>query len=497
MKTLRSILPEDYISTIGDMDIEISGIAFDSRKLCKGNLFVAVPGTHVDGNVFIFDAIERGAAAVVSQSNRKNIEVPVVKVENAREALSDISRKFYDDPSAKIQVIGITGTKGKTTVTYLVQSILKHAYHQAFRIGTVEYDMGHTLMVAANTTPESQILQSLFADAIKHGIEHGIMEVSSHALKCYRVRDLSFAVAGFTNLSLEHTEFHPDMEDYYNAKRRLFLDTRDRNKPCVIGIDDDYGRRLAEDCIKAGKKVFTVSVDNPDADFYSANAQMTGTGNTFDLCHKGERHKCQIKLAGKFNIFNAIMSAALCKVTGVDFDHICAGLKATKTVPGRFESIRNNHNINIIVDYAHSPAALEIVLQTVRQITPKRVFAVFGCGGNRSHEKRPIMGKIAFDNADVIIITSDNPRKEPPDAIIDEIMAGIPSDTQGKILIREPDRLEAIFKALRLAEQGDTVVIAGKGHETGQQFAEKTIPFDDREVAKSFFIKANEEENEA
>lgn len=497
MKTLRMILPENYISTIGNMDVEISGIAFDSRKICKGYLFVAVPGSHVDGNVFIFDAIERGAAAVVTQSNRKNIEVPVIKVEKAKQALSDISRKFYDDPSARMHVIGITGTKGKTTITYLVQSILQQAFHKAFRIGTVEYDMGYTLIAAANTTPESQILHSLFANAINHGINHGIMEVSSHALKCYRVEDLSFSVAGFTNLSLEHTEFHPDMEDYYRAKRRLFLDIRAKDKPCIIGIDDDYGKRLAEDCRKAGKKVYTVSVDNSEADFYSSNAQMTGTGNTFDLCHKGESHRCHINLAGKFNIFNAIMSAALCKITGVGFNHICAGLKAIKTVPGRFESIHNNHNINIIVDYAHSPAALENVLQTVRQITEKRVFAVFGCGGNRSHEKRPVMGKIAFDNADVIIVTSDNPRKEPPEAIIDEIMSGIPSEKQGKILIREPDRLEAIFKALRLAEQGDTIVIAGKGHETGQQFADKTIPFDDREVAKSFFIRANEEENEA
>lgn len=494
MKTLRSILPENVLSTTGVLDIEISGIAFDSRQVHKGYLFCALSGSHIDGSAFIFDAIERGAAAIVTEASRKNIEVAVVKVENARKALSEMSRKFYDDPSQKIKLLGITGTKGKTTTTYLVQSILRKAYEKAFRIGTVEYDMEYGTIQASNTTPESQVIFSMLDQALKNGIKHGVMEVSSHALKTWRVEDVSFSVAGFTNLSMEHTEFHPDMNDYFNTKKRLFLELSKSDKCAVIGIDDDYGKNLAQELKKVGKKVVTVSVHDNEADFYSLNQKMTGMSSEFEICHAGEKKSCQINLAGEFNIFNALMAAAMSMEVGASWEAVCDGIAALKSVPGRFESIKNDVGINVIVDYAHSPAALENVLKTVRPITRRRVFAVFGCGGNRSQEKRPVMGRIAWENADVIMVTSDNPRKEAPDAIIDQIMVGIPQNQSSeKTIIREADRRQAILKALKMAEAGDTIVIAGKGHETGQYFADRTIPFDDREVARNFFKKDQDE----
>lgn len=496
MKTLRSILPTNIVSTTGVLDIEITGIAFDSRKVSKGNLFVALPGQHIDGCAFIFDALERGAAAIMIEGTRKNIEVPVIKVSNARQALSEVSAKYYDNPSEKLKLLGITGTKGKTTITYLIQSILKKAFGHAFRIGTVEYDMEYEKIPASNTTPESQILQSLVDQALRNGIKHGVLEVSSHALKTWRVEHINFVVAGFTNLSLEHTEFHPDMSDYFSAKKRFFTEIASSGKTCVIGIDNEYGQRMALECRAVGLDVQTVSVHDHSADFYCENLKMTGTSSDFFICNGSEKHPCNIHLPGEYNVFNALMAAAMARAVGADWNSVCVGLHSVKNVPGRLESIANEQGVNVIVDYAHSPDALENVLKTVRPLTRKKVITVFGCGGNRSHEKRPVMGKVALRHSDVVIVTSDNPRKEEPEVIIEEIMAGIKSEAPdgSKTVLQELDRRAAIFKALKMAEAGDTVVIAGKGHETGQYFADRTIPFDDREVARSFFRK-NEDEN--
>lgn len=495
MKILRSILPENIVSTTGVLDIEITGIAFDSRKVNRGNLFVALPGQHIDGCAFIFDALERGAAAVMTEGTRKNIEVPVVKVNNARQALSEVSAKFYDHPSEKMKLLGITGTKGKTTITYLIQSILRKAFQHSFRIGTVEYDMEFEKIPASNTTPESQVLHSLLDRAWQHGIFQGVLEVSSHALKTWRVENLSFAVAGFTNLSLEHTEFHPDMNDYFNTKKLFFTDIARADKPCIIGIDNEYGQKMAQECRSQGLKVQTVSVHDHNADFYCENLSINGTNSDFLICHGSEKNPCSIHLPGEYNVFNALMAAAMTHAIDADWAAICGGLHAIKNVPGRLESIANDAGVNVVVDYAHSPDALENVLKAVKPLTRKRLITVFGCGGNRSQEKRPVMGRVALQYSDVVIITSDNPRKEEPEAIIEQIMSGIGAEaTAGdKTVMQEVDRRAAIFKALKMATEGDTVLIAGKGHETGQYFADRTVPFDDREVARSFFRKTEDE----
>lgn len=491
MKLLKDIIPSDIIETSGDLNVEITGICFDSRKVQKGDLFVALNGKNIDGCVFLFDAISHGAAAALIEGNRNNIEIPVIKVKNARAALSEVSAKFYDKPSEKIKLIGITGTKGKTTISYMVQSILKKAYNQAFRMGTIDYDMGYAVIPAKNTTPESQVLHSLMAEALKNGIDHGVIEVSSHSLKMFRVEDINFSVAGFTNLSLEHTEFHPDMDDYFMAKRRLFVELPSKSKKNVIGIDNEYGPKMLKECKDAGLDTMTVSVDNQNADVHAVNPIIKGSESSFTLFCNGEEKPCKINMGGHYNVFNALIAAGMCSALGVSIDDICAGLEALKSVPGRLEAIENDKGINVVVDYAHSPDALKNVLSALRPVTEKRIITVFGCGGDRSKEKRPVMGKTALEASDVVIVTSDNPRREDPEAIINEIMTGINSDgkSENKTVIREVDRKEAIYKALSMAEAGDTVLIAGKGHEVGQYFADRTIPFDDREVARSFFNK--------
>lgn len=489
MTTLKDILPSNTIETVGNLDIEITGIAFNSKNVKKGDLFVALSGSNIDGCVFLFDAIVHGAVAAIIESNRKNIEIPIVKVNNARAALSEISAKFYGNPSEKVELIGITGTKGKTTISYMVQSILRKAYGKAFRMGTIDYDMEYDIIPANNTTPESQVIQSLMSEAVKNGINHGIMEVSSHSLKMWRVENVNFSAAGFTNLSLEHTEFHHDMNDYYEAKRRLFLDLPHKNKKNVIGIDNEYGLKLAKECKQANLDVFTVSISDNNADIFSTSVDMKANGSAFTLHCKEEQKDCQIHLSGEYNIFNALMAAGLCYSLGINIDTICEGLDDLKAVPGRLEPIENDKGINIIVDYAHSPDALKNVLSALKPITEKKLITVFGCGGNRSHEKRPVMGKTALEWSDIVIVTSDNPRREDPKSIIENIMEGINSKNipENKNVYQIQDRKEAIFKALTIAEAGDTVLIAGKGHETGQYFSDHTVPFDDREVARSFF----------
>lgn len=493
MKRLSMLTPFPVLERSGDSDVEISGVAFDSRKVGPGFLFAAMPGSAADGATFIEDAVRRGAAAVVTQAPLAGIPVPSIRVTDARRALSAIARLFHDDPSKDLHLVGITGTKGKTTTTYLVQSILRKAFGTAFRFGTVEYDLGFAVRPAKNTTPESLDLSALLAEARAKGVRAGVMEVSSHALRSCRVEDLTFATAGFSNLSLEHTEFHPDMEDYYQAKRRLFLDLTPADRGLVIGIDDDWGRRLADECRLAGRSISTVSVKGT-ADLYATNIRLSGMATEFTLVADGEERPCRIALAGEFNVFNALMAAGLARCLGIGWEMIMDGITSLDTVPGRFESIANDRGVTVIVDYAHSPAALENLLHAVRPLAVNgRVISVFGCGGNRSIEKRPVMGRLSATLADITIVTSDNPRKENPTDIISHIISGIdavPSAQRREVHV-EADRRKAIALAISIAKSGDVLLIAGKGHETGQIFADRTVPFDDRIVAKELLEGAH------
>lgn len=495
MKRFADLLPADRLEIRGAPETEIHDVAFDSRRVGRGSLFVALPGSTVDGGAFIADAIVRGASAIVTEGPIEAMGIPAARVRNARRALSSIAARFFDHPDRQVTLLGLTGTKGKTTTTYMVQSILKRHFARAFRFGTVEYDLSFEQRPARNTTPESLDLMRLIAECRTHNVPSGVMEVSSHALKTSRVEDLSFAAAGFTNLSLEHTEFHPDMEDYFQAKRRLFLELLPSDKPSLINIDDDWGRRLAREIHEAGRPLFTISNEDGAAQFHARDVQMSGTGTTFTLCHRESRIPCRIQMPGPFNLANALMAAAMCHAVGIDWPAIAAGLAAVNNVPGRFETIPNNRQLTVLVDYAHSPASLENILQAVQPLLgPQgRIITVFGCGGNRSREKRPIMGKLAATLSDIAIVTSDNPRNESPETIIDEIFAGITTlahDERG-VIHREADRRAAIGRAIHLGQPGDVIIVAGKGHETGQTFGNQTLPFDDREVCREFLTKEN------
>ncbi|MFZ2958353.1 MAG: UDP-N-acetylmuramoyl-L-alanyl-D-glutamate--2,6-diaminopimelate ligase [Candidatus Ozemobacteraceae bacterium] len=493
MKLLFELLSAcQCLETRGSQKIPIEGIAFDSRKVRPGYLFVALPGANIDGAKFIDEAIAKGAVAIVTEQPLSGLEaISAARVRDARRSLSAIAAEFYDHPSRKTILLGITGTKGKTTTTYLLQEMLKKHFGNAFRFGTVEYDLGFDKRPAKNTTPESLDLMALIEETRGRGIKAGVMEVSSHALKTARVENLHFAAAGFTNLSLEHTEFHPTMEDYYQAKRRLFTDLLPAGKPAVIAIDDAWGERLAQECSERGIPVTTVSLKKQAARLFVDDIEMTGSGSRFAMITNGLRIPCSIRMPGSFNLMNALMAAALARAVGVDWPAIISGLENLSHVPGRFETIANSRGLTVIVDYAHSPASLENVLKAVRPLAKGRVITVFGCGGNRSHEKRPVMGRIAATLSDVTIVTSDNPRDEKPEDIIATIRTGIESTSPGErgIIIIEVDRRAAIEQALNMAVTGDVVLIAGKGHETGQIFAGKTIPFDDRDVAREVISK--------
>jgi len=493
MIPLSKLIPQDAVVVTGNMRTLVSRIAFDSRKVTPGTLFAALNGSNFDGNNYIADAIKAGAIAILTEKDITNPNVPIIRVPNARKALSFLAKIFYDDPSARLQLAGITGTKGKTTTTYMMQSILRQKFDQAFRLGTVEYDLGFTKRPAKNTTPESLDLVEILHEISRKGIKAGVMEVSSHALKTWRVEDITFAAVGFTNLSLEHTEFHPNMEDYYQAKRRLFIELLPPDGTAVININDEFGKRLHKDCLKAGKKISTIALEDADADLFTSDLKLNGTCSEFILSQQGEKFSLKLSLPGKFNVMNALMAAALSRCLEIEWRQIITGLERIKTVPGRFESIANSRDITVIVDYAHSPAALENVLITARPLTQGKMITVFGCGGNRSQEKRPVMGKISVALSDITIVTSDNPRKEKPEEIISQIMAGINSlnHDPNKKIFSEADRRKAIVMALSMAKKGDLVIIAGKGHETGQTFSDHTLPFDDREVAREI-LEGNE-----
>jgi UDP-N-acetylmuramoyl-L-alanyl-D-glutamate--2,6-diaminopimelate ligase len=491
MTTLKDLLPSNVIEHRGDLQQSVARIAFDSRHVTPGTLFVALPGANVDGSRFAADAVAKGAIAVLTQDPLPELGVPVIRAADSRRALSEVADRFFAGVSRQLSLVGITGTKGKTTTAFLVQAVMQQAFGKAFRLGTVEHDLGIRIQPARNTTPESLEIMEFLNEAFAGGVSRGVMEVSSHALKSFRVEHVTFAAAGFANLSLEHTEFHPNMEDYYRAKRRLFLELLPATAPVAVGIDDEWGRRLAAECRDAGRSVRTVSVLQPSADFFAAAVEGGSRETAFHIVAEGGTFPCRLQFPGIFNVFNALMAAALCRGLGIEWPAVTAGISRLARVPGRLEPVPNHRDLSVIVDYAHSPASLENVLRAVRPLTQKRLITVFGCGGNRSREKRPVMGKLAAELADVTIVTSDNPRKEQPEAIIAEIMAGIdPASATCRSQVKvEPDRRRAIGMAISMAQPGDIVLIAGKGHETGQTFADRTLPFDDREVAREFLLE--------
>jgi UDP-N-acetylmuramoyl-L-alanyl-D-glutamate--2,6-diaminopimelate ligase len=431
-------------SVLNPAAVEITGLAYDTRTVSPGSLFFCVRGSHSDGHDLAADAVRSGAVALVVE-REVDVPVPQLVVADVRSAMAPAAVAFFGDPSRELDVVAVTGTAGKTTTTYIIDSILRAAGRRPGLLTNIERRVGEGLRPAALNTPEAIDLQGLFREMVDAGNDSCVMEATSHASVQGRLEGVRFALLVFTNLAHEHLDFHGSMEDYFEAKRRLFAQA----EVAVVNVGDPYGKRLAAELPEA--VTFAADVDRLDAD---------------------------LKLRGRFNLENALGAAAAARALGIDEDAIRAGIEAVTGVPGRLEHVDEGQAFAVVVDYAHKPASLETVLHTLRDVTDGRVLCVFGCGGDRDRTKRPIMGKIAAELADVAIVTSDNPRSEDPLAIIDEVVAGAPG------LEVEPDRRAAIARAIERAREGDVVLIAGKGHEQGQEIAGVKLPFDDREVAR-------------
>jgi UDP-N-acetylmuramoyl-L-alanyl-D-glutamate--2,6-diaminopimelate ligase len=469
----------DVVEIAGDAATEISGLAYDSRRVDPGALFFCVRGHLSDGHDFAQEAVDRGAGALVVE-RPLDLPVPQARVADARAAMAPIAVRFWRDPTALLRVAGVTGTNGKTTTAYLIRHVLEAEGVPTGLLGTVKRVVGGVEEEVERTTPEAVDLQATFRRMLDAGDRACAMEVSSHALALGRTAGVRFAVAVFTNLTQDHLDFHRDMEDYFQAKRGLFFPPP---LATIVNLDDPYGARLAAELEGVGQRLVTFSASGADgADFRALDAAFDASGSRFRCA--GPRGEVEVRtpLPGDFNVENALAAVSACDALGVGYEVAAATLADAGRVPGRFEPVDAGQRFAVLVDYAHTPDSLENVLSAARRLTAGRLIAVFGCGGDRDQQKRPLMGEIAARISDACVVTSDNPRSEEPEAIIREILSGIPGPRNGVRV--EPDRRSAIAAALAEAAPGDTVVIAGKGHEQGQEFAGgRKIPFDDRDVA--------------
>jgi len=456
----------------GDRMIDIASIKYDSRRVVPGDLFAAIAGENFDGTQFISEAAGKGARAflVPVDANRKE-EGTYIYARDVRKALALASRNFFHDPAARVKVVGITGTNGKTTTSYLVHGILEASGKGCGLIGTVQYLVGGQILSAARTTPESTDLFALLDGMVKAGSFACVLEVSSHALALQRVFGLQMEVGVFMNLTRDHLDFHRDMESYFQAKASLFERGQVRNR--VINLDDPYGARLLGETDHQG---VTFGMEKGDIR-PRGKVEGDSSGNRFLLDTPWGEIQVNTALPGTFNIYNIMAAVGTCGLLGLDPEKIAEGLSLVNRVPGRFERVDRGQSWTGIVDYAHTPDALENLLENARFLTRERVIVVFGCGGDRDRSKRALMGDAASRLADLVFVTSDNPRGEDPEAIIDEIMAGL-GNTPAKV-VRITDRREAIAMAVREAKPGDVLLLAGKGHENYQVIGERILPFSD------------------
>jgi len=465
----------------GNTNIDITGLAYDSREVKIGDIFFCIKGFKVDGHNFAKRAEEAGAAALIVEEIQSDLNVTQIQVDNVRVAMARAASIFFDHPTRKLKLIGITGTNGKTTSGFMVDSILRAAGYKTGLLGTVEYRIGDKRVPVERTTPESLDIQALFAEMVSDGVQAATIEVSSHAIDLFRVEACNFDALVFTNLSQDHLDYHGTLDEYFRVKKSIFEATACHGLPQIINIDDEYGRLIVRD---GDKNQLRYSIKDK-VEVYATDIELRTDGSEI-LMHgpAGNSMHISLRLPGLYNVHNALASAGATMALGVDFDNIKAGLEGMEFVPGRFERIDKGQDFTVIVDYAHTPDSLEKVLGAARQLTKGRLIAVFGCGGDRDKGKRPLMGRIGVELSDHAIITSDNPRSENPLKIIEEIVEGVKGLTESKYSVEE-DRKNAIKIAVEGAQTGDIIVIAGKGHENGQEIAGKKIPFDDREVARS------------
>lgn len=458
----------------------VEGLEYDSRRVGAGFLFFAFPGSRVDGRAFALDAVTLGAVAIVSESPApENWHTPWIQVEHGRQALALAARNFYNRPDERLELTGLTGTNGKTTTAYLVDSVLRAAGKTTGLIGTIEYHLASRVLKAVNTTPESLDLHRLFAELEQAGGTHVTMEVSSHALALGRVYGLRFHTCVFTNLSRDHLDFHRTMEAYFAAKESLFHGAGGPPPPfAVINRDDAYGRRLA---IPPATEIYWYGLGQ-DAQVRARHVSSGFQGLRFEVQAGKVRFPVESPLIGKINVYNILAACATGLSYGITPEVISRGIAALKTVPGRFERVDEGQPFIVAVDFAHTDDALRNTLAMARGLAPKRIITLFGCGGDRDRTKRPLMGQVAGELSDFVVLTSDNPRSEDPLDIMNDALVGIRRTDVAHVI--EPDRTAAITRAIKEAGPGDIVLLAGKGHETYQVLKDRTIHFDDREVAR-------------
>lgn len=493
MKLTQLIKHLDKYEIYSDInDFNVKGVSPHSKKIADNYIFVAVQGSRYDGSAFIEEAVRNGAKAVITSLENSPFPplekggeggifnncykgVNFIKIVDPRKALSDLAAEFYGNPSKEIKVTGITGTNGKTTISYLLEAFLRESGRQCAVIGTINHRFKNKIIDSKNTTPGAEIIQRMLSEMLKEGINYCLMEVSSHALDQERIQAVEFDSAIFTNLTQDHLDYHNTMENYFQAKAKLFKNLN-KQSFAVINNDDAYGRMLIS--LTAAKKI-TYGIYNT-ADIMAKEIKFDISGSEFVLKYKGKEIKLKTSLAGLYNIYNILAAVCFCVKERIDLSVIAAALENFSGVPGRLEKIDTGKDFLVFVDYAHTPDALNNVLRTLRQLCDRRIIVVFGCGGDRDKTKRPKMGHLAVELADYAIITNDNPRSESPEDIVNDIKKGISKDNYCVVL----ERKQAIEKSLSMASSGDIVLIAGKGHENYQIINNQILEFDDREAAR-------------
>ena len=484
MKLAQLVARLPGAETSGDADLEITAVSHDSRRSGPGALFVGIRGLVTDGNDFVEAARKKGAVAICSEEPPRG-EGTWVRVGNAREALALCSAAVLGDPARSLDLVGVTGTNGKTTTTYLIDSALRAAGESVGLIGTVEYRVGNRIAEAVRTTPESSDLQALLREMADASCRRAVLEVSSHSLALQRVHGLEFKVAVFTNLTRDHLDFHGDMDGYFAAKRTLFEKLLRPDGHAILNLDDDRAAELRR--VSRGR-VWTYSLEDPKADLFAEDLRLGLDRTRLRARTPAGVLELESALVGRFNVQNLLAALGAGLALGLPADAVQRGLATLQGVPGRMEKVALGQDFTVLVDYAHTDDALKNLLETVRGLGPRRVITVFGCGGDRDRSKRPLMGAVAARLSDVVILTSDNPRSEPPEAILDEIRRGIPASRAQDTLVI-PDRRDAIARALEMGREGVCVVIAGKGHESYQVRRERSVPFDDRQVARDVLAR--------
>lgn len=469
----------ELLDGITEMPVEsgltVTGLSADSRKVRKGDLFFGLRGEHYDGASFARDAVKQGAVAVISESPVDIVEVPCCQVRDLKKVIARITDRFYRHPSGRLHLTGVTGTNGKTTVSHLIRHLLETAGRPTGIIGTIYYITGETKVRASLTTPDPVRFQGILYEMVVTGLSHAVSEVSSHALALKRVDYTDFRISVFTNLSRDHLDFHGDMENYYLAKERLFTELT--REAAVVNVDDPYGERLLRSCRERGLKTLSYGF-SPESSVRAAEIIHGRDGLSFLLHLDGETFRLQSPMIGITSLYNILAAVSVAWLLGLGKDTIKNAVSTFRGVEGRMEVVDEGQDFTAVLDYAHTPDALEKVLQSLSGLTPGRLIVVFGCGGNRDRGKRPEMGRVAERCSDIQIVTSDNPRDEPPEEIIRDILKGM----KGKSAEVIPDRREAIQRAVEIAGKGDLILLAGKGHEEYQEIRGTRYPFSDREI---------------